>query len=567
LVVVAAAIGYGLYKFISPKQTPVSFQSAKFTRLTTTGNATAGAISPDGKWLVHVMDDGMQQSLWLRQVAIANSNTQIVPPAAVRYGGIAFSPDGNYVYYTVRENNSEAGTLYQMPVLGGTSRKVLTGITSSVTFSPDSKRMAYFGFQGDEDRLMIANADGTGERQLAGRHGDEFFYAGGFSCVSWSSDGKTLASPIGSNTENYMSVVTVSVDSGEIKYFTSQKWQTVAQVAWFASGDRLLVTAQEPGSNPFAFGIWQLSYPAGEAQKITNDLNSYRNISLTSDGNLLTAVQIQVDGNVWVMPAFDEARMTQITRGTNLNGMPSWTPDNKLVYMSNASGSHDLYLMDPNGGNPKQLTANSRGNVFPSVSLAGRYIVFESTRTGVPHIWRMDINGENPKQLTNGFDSNPSISPDGQWLVYVNNANKDTVWRVAIDGGQPVQLTDKSSHMPTISPDGKQVACEYEEPNSPSQLAILPSEGGRPIKTLPLPSGFMPTNLRWTRDGREIVYGVTRGGVTNLWAQPVDGSPSKQLTNFTSDRIFFFDFSRDGKQVALSRGTLTRDVVLISNFK
>jgi hypothetical protein len=48
---------------------------------------------------------------------------------------------------------------------------------------------------------------------------------------------------------------------------------------------------------------------------------------------------------------------------------------------------------------------------------------------------------------------------------------------------------------------------------------------------------------------------------------PLMVAPSKQLTNFTSDRIFFFDFSRDGKQVALSRGTLTRDVVLISNFK
>jgi Tol biopolymer transport system component len=552
---------------MSPKQTALSFQSAKFTRLTTTGNATGAAISPDGKWLVHVMDDGMQQSLWLRQVAIANSNTQIVPPAAVSYVGIAFAPDGNYVYYTIRENSSDAGTLYQMPVLGGTSRKVLTGIWGSVTFSPDGKRMAYFGFHGNEDRLMIANADGTGERQLAARHGDEFFFAGGFSCVSWSRDGKTLASPIGSNPENYMSVVTVSVENAEIKFFTPQKWQTVAQVAWFSDGNRLLVTAQEPGSDPFTFGIWQVSYPAGEAHKITNDLNSYRNISLTSDGNLLAAVQTQVNANLWIMPGFDVARATQITHGTNLNAMASWTPDNKIIYMSNADGSHNLYLSDPRGGNAKQLTANSRGNIFPSVSPDGRYIVFESTRTGVPHIWRMDINGENPKQLTNGFDSNPSVSPDGQWLVYVNDANMKTIWKVGIDGGQPVQITDKSSHMPVISPDGKQIACEYEEPNSPSKLAILPSEGGQPIKTLPLPNGFMPTDLRWTRDGRGIVYDVTRGGVTNLWVQPIDGSPPKQLTNFTSDRIFLFDFSRDGKQVALSRGTLTRDVVLISNFR
>jgi Tol biopolymer transport system component len=60
---------------------------------------------------------------------------------------------------------------------------------------------------------------------------------------------------------------------------------------------------------------------------------------------------------------------------------------------------------------------------------------------------------------------------------------------------------------------------------------------------------------------------MTRNGVTNLWAQPIDGSAPTQLTNFASERIFSFDFSRDGKQVALSRGTQTSDVVLISNFK
>jgi Tol biopolymer transport system component len=68
-------------------------------------------------------------------------------------------------------------------------------------------------------------------------------------------------------------------------------------------------------------------------------------------------------------------------------------------------------------------------------------------------------------------------------------------------------------------------------------------------------------------DGQSLVYGVTKKGVTNLWVQPLDGSPPKQLTNFASEQIFGFDLSRDGKQVAMSRGTQTSDVVLISNFK
>jgi len=175
---------------------------------------------------------------------------------------------------------------------------VLTGVNSSVAFSPDGKRMAFFScFEnegGVEDSLMVANADGTGERELAVRHRDEYFYRLDFSRVSWSPDGKMLASPVGNRAENYMSIATVSVESGETKFFSPQKWQTVEQVAWLRDGDGLLVTAQEPGSGPFSYNIWQVSYPAGETQKLANDLNSYRNISLTSDGSLLAAVQTEI---------------------------------------------------------------------------------------------------------------------------------------------------------------------------------------------------------------------------------------------------------------------------------
>lgn len=570
LVVVVLATGYLLYRFTNHRQHAISFQSAKFTRLTNTGNAAAAAISPDGKWLVHVVDDGEKQSLWLQQVEISNSNTQISPPAEVHYWGLAFSPDGNYVYYSVSEKNSSTGTLYQVPVLGGTARKLLTGIDSSVAFSPDGKRMAFFSHYEGEDRLMIANVDGTGERQLAARHGDEFFYNQFLSRVSWSPDGKTLASPVGNLTENYMSLVAVAVETGEMKFFTTQKWQTMDQVAWLNDGSGLLVTAQELGSDVFTYNIWQVSYPSGEAQKLTTDLSSYRNLSLTSDGSFLTVVQTEVNANIWVMPAFDATKATQITHGTNLNGPHSWTPDGKLVYASNAGGTFDLYSIDPRGGNPKQLTANSGANGFPSVTPDGRYIVFVSLRTGTPHIWRMDLDGENAKQLTDRYDVTPSVSPDGHWVIYSNNTNKLTAWKVSIDGGEPAQISDKFSFYPVVSPDGKEIACYYiDQPNAPVKLAILPFEGGAPLKTLDLPNVDPSTASRlcWTSDGRSIVYQITRGGVTNLWAQPIDGDPPKQLTNFTSDRIFFFDLSRDGKQISLSRGTVTRDVVLIGNFK
>jgi len=87
----------------------------------------------------------------------------------------------------------------------------------------------------------------------------------------------------------------------------------------------------------------------------------------------------------------------------------------------------------------------------------------------------------------------------------VSNANKDTIWKVGIDGGQPLQLTEKLSFSPAISPDGKEIVCSYlEDQNSPAKLAILPSEGGQPIKTFPL-AGQAGTNLSWNANGSAVV--------------------------------------------------------------
>jgi eukaryotic-like serine/threonine-protein kinase len=573
LFVVALVGGYGVYRWTAKQGKPVvSFQSAKLTRLTSSGKVTGASISPDGKYVAHIVDDGGRQSLWVRQVATL-SNAQIVPPAEVGYVGLAFSPDGNYVYYTVAEKSAPGGDLYQVPSLGGAPRKVLADIASAVSFSADGKRFAYLSYSSKEaeDMVMIANADGSGARKLAGRRGNEQFWRGPGPAVSWSPDGKTIASPVGnSSAENYMTVVAVSVETGEVKFFTPQKWNFVSQVAWLADGSGVLAIA---GDFP-QLQMWQVSYPEGSARRVTNDLNNYVSISLDAQSDAMVTVQHETVANIWVAPVNDTARATQITQGRNVNDFPSWTPDGALVYVSNVGGNRNLYLTDTHGGNARQLTVNSDINYSPSVSPDGRYIAFVSGRSGTPHIWRMDADGSNPQQLTDQFDQSPQWSPDAQWIVYVSYANNTAMLRkVSANGGQPVRLTENGwFHLPTISPDGKQVVCYYYDLgglNAPPKLVVLPIDGGQqPTKTFDaqLAGGFAQTNLRWTADGRAIVY-VARGGVSNLWAQPVDGGAPKQLTNFTNDLIFAFDFSSDGKQLALSRGTMTSDVILISNFK
>ncbi len=567
-VFLVAGVGFGIYKFAENRKTNVSFESANFSRVTSSSKAVTTAISPDGKWLVYANGDEEQQSLWLQQISVSGSTTQIIPPAAVEYTGLAFSPDGSYVYYTVFEVGASTGTLYQIPVLGGAARKLFNSINGKVSFSPNGKQITYFSQEDDETRLMIGNADGTDQRQLLTRRGNEFF-ADLFDspAPSWSPDGKTIATPVGTHKPRGVSVALISPETGEMTFFSAQKFVAAYSLEWLADGRSLLLMASEGVAYP---KIWQIAYPSGEAQMLSNDFYTYKSLSLTADSSVIATIRGVMIQNIWTAPVDDTARVSQVTTGSDRSFAPSWTPDGKLVYARGSGGNNDIYIVDSTGdARPKQLTENAGSNHTPAVSPDGRFIVFRSTRTGFNALWRMDIDGGNPTQLTGNNELNPSFSPDGREVVYNSFANKSTIWKVGIEGGQPVQLTDKESSFPRFSPDGKQLVCLYQEdPKSPAKMAILASTGGSPVKSFALPSGFdYFTNVRWMPDGRSIVYGITKGGVTNLWTQLIEGGAPRQITNFTSDILYSFDFSRDGKQLTFSRGSIPSDVILISGFK
>ncbi len=556
-----AGIGFGIFKYTASQPTNISFESAKITKVTDSGKVGQVAISPDGKWLIYSIFDGGKTSLWLKQVAVPDSNTQIVPPADVNYRDLSFSPDGNYLYYAASEGTL-LGTLYQVPVLGGTTRKLISGVSGGISFSPDRKQITY----GTEDLanvesiLMIANADGTDARQLLKLKGnDEIASSRG----RWSPDGKTIALWTGTNNPNKREISTVSVTTGEITQFGKHKFFDYQVWEWLPDGNSLLTLATENVNQPLQF--WQISYPSGEAKKVSNDLNNYSSISLTADASVLATVQSVSTGNIWTAPVADSTRATQVTSGSNQNYGPVWTPDGRLVYGRGSGRDSDIYVTDSSGGNPKRLTSNNL-SVNPTVSSDGRYILYLSLQNGMPEIWRMGIDGSNPKQLTTGSSFAQSISPDGQEVIYSAGFDSVKIWKVGIDGGAPAQLTDNESFNPVFSPDGKQFACLWrDEPNSQPKIAIIPSTGGKPVKTFGLKSRAY--GLRWMPDGRSIAYVVDNGNAGNIWSQPIDGGTPKQITNFTSERMGSFDISPDGKQFAIMRGTETRDVVLIGGIR
>ena len=567
IAVLIGTAGLG-YKIFSGKPR-LDLQPRKITRLTNNGRIGNATISPDGKYVAYTaLDDLGQSSLWVRHIA-TGGNVQIVPPLGpdTFFGQSTFSPDGNYIYY-FRSEGGRPGTLYQVPVLGGTSRKLLERITR-ISFSPDGKRFVGTRRNSSEgqDVLLIVNADGSGEQKLAGRKHPDFLIPG----AAWSPDGQTIACPLGGFSGGYYrSVAVFNVADGSQKMAVSKRWNDVERVAWLPDGNGLIASAQERGGEQFQ--LWEISFPTGDARQITNDLSDYHLVSLTADGRALVAVIYDTTSNIWVVPKSEWSKGRQLT-STKSNGVASIAVlrDGRIVYQSRTGGNPDLWIMDGDGRNQKQLTDDVHNERSASVTPDGRYIVFDSTKSGTLQVWRINIDGSNPKLLTESPGFNPTVSPDSKWVVYATFGEGGfSVWKVGIEGGEPVQLSQKYTHAPAVSPDGKSVACYYQDENTGStKIALVPFEGGDPFKTfdLSLPPGGTSYGVRWTADGRALSYIVSRGGVSNIWIQTLDGGPASQLTDFKTDRIYSFEWSADGKSLILSRGPEQRDVVLMSDFK
>jgi eukaryotic-like serine/threonine-protein kinase len=566
---IIAYLAYLTYSSVSSRKVgPLHFQQMKVSRFTSNGKTQRAAISPDGKYVVYAMGETRGQSLSVRQVATA-SNVEIVPTADVIYRGLTFSPDGNYIYYVVQESNNPIQVLYQVPVLGGTPRRLLNDIDSPVTLSPDGTKLAFIRrARGQrEDVLLIADSNGTNQQKVATRSGSEFFQITG---PAWSPDGKIIVSPAGSSEGGrHMFYVAVNLADGSLKKVADVRWSNAGRVAWQPDGKGFVVTGTEAGA--IQSQVWQIAYPGGTVRRITNDLNDYRDLSLTADARSLVTVQTEARVNVWVVPTGEANAAKQITSGVGqYNGVRglTWTADGRIAYVSRQSGSQDIWLMNADGSKQRQLTAEARADVNPAITPDGRYIVFSSARTGNSNLYRMALDGSNQTRLTSGAsDEFPTVTSDGQSVIYTaTGSTLYTLWRVPIDGGTPVQLTEKLSQWPAASPDGRWIACWYrEETKQPWRVALLPAVGGAPSRLLDTPPTVDPSlPVRWLPNSQAISYVDNRNGVSNVWSLTLEGGERKQLTNFTGEQIFWFDWSRDGKQLACSRGLIINDVVLLS---
>jgi Tol biopolymer transport system component len=572
--IVLAAAGYGVYSLFGRKAA-APFQNYSITQITDNGKSQAAAISPDGKYILSEVIDAGKSSVWLRHIP-SNSDTQIVAPADAYYRDFEFSPDGNFFYFRKAQTSAQDGwDVYRAPELGGNPQIVVRDVDSAIAFSPDGKRIAYERGNDPEVgkfQFLLANFDGTEEKMIAGGP-----MSGARVNWAWSPDGKHIVSSNSTGGQGSMQVVDPA--DGKTQDFGASKGFIFYKAVWMPDGSGLLVQYQDLSAGPNRNQIGFVSYPGGQFHTITKDTNSYVTLTLSADARTLATVQSKRLFTLYAIPA----------AGTGVNPATAAIPQQQKGLLNFAwAGNDGFYLAEDNhlahvssdGSNKTPLLNNiivTDVAACPDGRTLLLVLIGQGGGTG-SSIWRTSVDGTNLKRLSAGErDSAPECSGDSKWAYYLD-VNVSLLERVPVDGGTPETVPGTpiphalmNGHYLDFSPDGKWVALMIDsgDINTISRIALIPIDAGsRPqVRFLDPNPAISSHGPRFTPDGKALVYPITQNGVDNLWLQPLDGSPGRQITNFKTDLISTFRWSPDGKTIGVLSRRIEADVVLLRDTR
>jgi Tol biopolymer transport system component len=534
----------------------------EITQLTTSGNAVRPAISPDGKYVAYIQQDGDTFSLWIRQVATA-SNVKIVEhEPGIELAGPTVTPDGAFVDFFRWDPRSGSPALWRVPFLGGTPRRLVENVWTSVGWSPDGQHMAFVraNVSANADSLVIADVEGRNERVLATRRRPSLFYSRGhyddMARPSWSPDGRVIALiGVQFGTERN-EVVFVDVVTGAETVRDSQGVSFPHGVAWLGPTAILFSQGRAPAS---PVQLWRMSYPDGAVSPWTNDVLNYVEPDVTADRSSMVTSRSEKRVAIWVSdPVADRATEVVSPYANIWPATVVWAGE-RLLYDSQANGVPLVAGVIPGSGAPVEIISPA---VWPGATSDGSTIVFEKgfSRSN-EGLWKINVTGgAPPTQLVSGDAGFPKVTADNRHVIFQSfRSGVFSPWMVPIDGGEPREIIRMATSGKDISPDGRRLFFEGSEKQNERKWFVceLPACSNRVNPPIPANAAF---GRGFTPDGRSITYVDT--SFVNIWTQPLEGGPPRQITHFTDRRIESFAWSRDGSRLALVRSTTTSDIVL-----
>ncbi|HEX8409371.1 MAG TPA: protein kinase [Thermoanaerobaculia bacterium] len=537
-----------------------------FQRITAKGNLITTRVSPDGRFLAYAQsDDASTASLWIRQLA-TGEDLQIVPRLSGLILGCTFTPDSNAIVYALRSEEEPRGAFYRVATIGGAPQRVGTKTDSAPAFSPDGKRMAWLLDaypKPDESALMVGNSDGSAVRVLAVRRYPERFAPISFARPAWSPDGRMIAASVKRLVSPHSAAaVGFDPENGSEHSLTDARWVSLSALEWLPDQSGIVAIAAADAASVHATTktgsqIWLIPHPSGTPRRITNDTLYYREVSVTSDGKNLVADLADATVHLWRKTLDDSQPARRISTG-HFDGVAgvSMLPDGRVVFSSTERGTTTPWVMNADGSGRKQLLRNPYREEYPMAFAGG--IAYVATTPVATELCVTDNEGEGRRAVASPIDDSPvAARADGRFFVY---AVHDRLWQVSADGKQRIQVTRMPASSPVYSPTGDRLAFIALEPGGKHLVVVDARTMAVAWRSSPLPPSSRPHWLRWAPDGKGLL--LSSWGPVRLF--PFAGEP-RIVADF-GDTTWSFEVSPD-RVLFVSRGTVTRDAVMITNFR
>jgi Tol biopolymer transport system component len=541
--IVAMAAGVWLWRShaVSPAAVAATGMMT-MKRLTSSGTATAAAISPDGKYVAYVVAEGGKQRVRLVQLA-TGADIQMLESDDAPLSRLNFSPDTTFLYYD--RNTDDVHTMYRIPTLGGTPQRIAAQADGTASFSPDGSRLV--SVRNGSGLIVIAAAGGS-EHVLKPAEANV-----GLLDPVWSAAGNeilTLRSAGGDNA-----IVGYDAQTAVMRRVATAPASFITNVSAAGPG-RIAVAGSDAGSPG---KLWLIDTTSGAARRLTTDVSDYVTSSSTLSGDALAAVQMRVVTHLEKAPLDGTSPPLILTPSSERRDGSlgvAWKPDGGFVFAALAGDVQQIWSATADRKDVHPVTGAT--GYFPSSSSDGTQIVFVADE-GRPVI-RVASAGASVQRFGDG--NTPNCSPRDDTVVF--SIHGLSLGRLSASATAR-HFMNGQAMWPVFSPDALRVAYLAGTPNG-WIARVVPVAGGAPTEFPVItaqPNAINITPVRWA-DDHTLLFKKTVNGVANLWKQPLDGSAPSQVTHYADSDIFDFDVSRDGKWLLLSRGNTLSDVVLIS---